>query len=206
MSRDTSLPLFKMLAIAAALVFLITVATGAMQVGQAPGVTGGAVDSTAVFWTGFGTANSTAALVQNTVGCIGFISGPFGGTFSKVSYDVTTADNTASVYDMGISQAVGGAQVCHLGPTVGTTFAPATGIQTMSWAVGCPITRNTKYLVTITSSASVPAAKLGGNLSPTFQTGNTCGSSTGGAIPNPLNTVPTDSYAQGPLPSLALHN
>jgi hypothetical protein len=156
--------------------------------------------------TNFGSANSTAGLVQNTVNCNGFITGAFGGTFTKVSYDVTTADNTANVYDLGVSNATSGALVCHTGPLAGTTLFPATGIQTQSWAASCSLAPNTKYYATLTSSAASPAAKLGGSLYPSFQGGNTCGASTSGTIPNTLATVPADAYSQVPVPALTLHN
>lgn len=155
-----------------------------------------------------GTANSTAALTTNVVNCNGFLSGPFGGTFTKVSYDVTTADNTANVYDLGISNATTGARVCHTGPQAGTVMFPATGISPAGvvWAASCTIQPNTKYLVTLTSSGGTPAGKLGGSLYPSFQGGNTCGSSASGTIPDPLNTIPSDSYSQVPVPALTLHN
>ena len=159
-----------------------------------------------VLYTNSGTANSTAALVQNTVNCNGFVSGPYGIVSTKVSYDVTTADNTANVYDLGISAASGGAQVCHTGPLAGTALFAGIGIANANWAASCTLQPNTKYYVVLTSSAASPAAKLGGSLFPSFQSGNTCGSSASGTIPNPLNTIPADSYAQAPIPALALHN
>ncbi|MGH9505234.1 MAG: hypothetical protein ACRD20_20465 [Terriglobales bacterium] len=170
------------------------------------GSAGSLSPSAPVFWTGFGTGNASGAMAQNTVLCIGFVSGPYGGTYSAVSYDVQTADNTANVYDLGLADATTGARLCHIGPTAGTTLFPATGIRSANWAASCTLAPNTKYLVTATSSAASPAAKLGGNLTPSFQNGNTCGSSASGTIPDPLNTIPSDSYAQAPIPALALHN
>lgn len=162
--------------------------------------------SVPVLWTGFGTGNATVALAQNTVGCTGFVTGAYANTSTKVSFDVSVADNTANSYDLGISNATTGALVCHTGATAGTTLFPATGIITVNWTASCTLAANTKYFVTLTSSAVSPAAKLGANLTPSFQNGNSCGSSTSATIPNPLNTVPADFYAQTPMPALALHN
>src|SRR5204863_2193558 len=49
---------------------------------------------------------------------------PFQVTFTKISYRVATADNTGSLYDVGIYDTTG-ALLANIGATAGTTFCPA---------------------------------------------------------------------------------
>lgn len=158
--------------------------------------------------TASGIANASTVSQQNKVLCSGWQSGPYGGTFSSISYNVNTADNTADLYDIGLAVAATGARVCHTGAVAGTTsFAGAGQVNAATTGGSCVITPNTKYYVTLTSSAASPLAKMGAELAPTFQNSATaCGTSASGVIPDPLTAVPADSWVQGGVPTIALHN
>jgi hypothetical protein len=165
------------------------------QISNPPAVT--------MFQTNIGSANASVAITQNTVACWGFYL-PYSMTTSAFSYDVNTADNTANSYDVAISDAVTGALKAHTGPTAGTSLFSATGAFSASWLA--PVTLSPgKYLIAVTSSSATAAAKFGGTLTPSFQgSASACGSSTSATIPNPLNTVPSDSWINIAVPSFVL--
>jgi hypothetical protein len=157
--------------------------------------------------TATGVANASTLSQQNKVLCSGFTTGAYGGTFTTISYNVNTVDNTANLYDIGIALASSGARTCHTGAIAGTSAFPAAGIITVATTASCVLSANTKYYVTLTSSAASPLAKLGGELTPTFQNSATaCGTSASGVIPDPLTAVPADSWSQGTVPTIAIHN
>lgn len=171
------------------------------------GTAGSLSPSASFVKTAAGIANATTISQQNLVLCSGWQSGPYGGTYNKMSYNVNTPDNTTDLYDIGIAVAATGARVCHTGAIVGTSSFAATGQVNVSTTGNCVITPNTRYFTTLTSSAVSPLAKMGAELAPTFQnTATACGSSASGVIPDPLTAVPADAWTQGGVPTITLHN
>jgi len=124
---------------------------------------------------------------------------------TQVTYDVTTADNTANTYDIGIVNS-SGTVVAHIGSTAGTSFAPSTGWKTLSWTAAATLPAG-KYYVAITTSCSSSCAALEGGNSGTGVTfaGNVSENvTTGGTLPATI-TVPSDSYTASTIPTFALH-
>jgi hypothetical protein len=104
---------------------------------------------------------------QNKINLCSFYL-PYPITISNIGYDVTSADNTPSNYDLGIygPGALGGAAniplVCHTGTTAGTVLAPSTGFKKIA-LTGAPITLQPGYYAwAITSSSVSPTAVFGG--------------------------------------------
>ena len=130
-------------------------------------------------------------------------------TFNKITYIVSTVDNSANTYDIGIYSATGGTLVCHEGSTAGTTFTGAsTGVKTATMTGNCVLVAGTRYVAAMTSSASA-VAKLSGNgsggLTAMTAQAPTGGGTSGGALNSSL-TVPADNYTASVTPIWAFHN
>ncbi len=124
---------------------------------------------------------------------------------AQITYDVTTADNTANTYDIGIMNSAG-TVVAHIGSTAGTTFAPSVGWKTLSWVSSTQLPPG-KYYVALTTSCTTACAVLQGGNSGAGLTyaGNISESvTTGGTLPATI-TVPSDAYTATTLPTLSVH-
>lgn len=150
----------------------------------------------------YGEANATILVTQNNVACWGFYL-PFSITTGTLTYDVNTADNTANVYDIGLYD-TNGARKAHTGPLAGTTLFPGTGIMSVSWTGGSVSLAPGRYYAALTSSAAAPLAKFSGNIQQSFQGAVACGTSSSGTLPDPMTTVPADSWAKPGVPSFTL--
>ncbi|MDP9159463.1 MAG: hypothetical protein M3O09_04445, partial [Acidobacteriota bacterium] len=124
---------------------------------------------------------------------------------TQVTYDVTTVDNTANTYDIGIMNSAG-TVVAHIGATAGTTFAAALGWRTLNWTASAVLPPG-KYYVAITTSCTATCAALeGGNSGANLSfAGNISENvTTGGTLPATI-TVPPDVYTATTIPTFSLH-
>ncbi len=135
---------------------------------------------------------------------------------TSVAYFVTTADNTANDYDIGIACAQtacnagaysAGQIILDIGATAGTTFAPTvTTTYTHNWSQGTKTLQPGKYYVVLTTNCSSSCATISGdgsNFAVTFQNGTTAGTTSGGALAS--FTAPADIWSWGSvLPALAV--
>lgn len=87
---------------------------------------------------------------------------PYSITFTNLRYRLTTADNTANNYDVGIYSISGttATLVGHLGATAGTTFSPSTGVKAISFP-STTLTAGT-YLFAITTNCASSCAVMAG--------------------------------------------
>jgi hypothetical protein len=135
---------------------------------------------------------------------------------TSVAYFVTTADNTANLYDIGIACAQiacnagaysAGQIVLDIGATAGTTFAPTvTTTYTHNWSQGTKTLQPGKYYVVVTTNCSASCATISGDGSSyavTFLNAATAGTTSGGALAS--FTAPADVWSWGSvLPALAV--
>jgi hypothetical protein len=149
------------------------------------------------------TGNSQAATV-NVNKLWGFLL-PYNVTTTEISYYVTTADDTANKYDIGIFNNAG-ILVADLGPTAGTTFAPAKSFETLKWKQGSTTLAAGRYYIGFTTTCTGSAcAQLGA--SPTyvsFAINTSAGSTAGGALSSTI-TPPADVWNTGNQPTIVIH-
>ncbi|MGH9511919.1 MAG: hypothetical protein ACRD2U_07255 [Terriglobales bacterium] len=124
---------------------------------------------------------------------------------TQVTYDVTTADNTANTYDIGIVNSAG-TVVAHIGSTAGTAFAASTGWKTLSWASGAQLPPGKYYAALSTNCTTACAVLEGGNSGAglTYAANIPESVTTGGTLPATI-TVPADAYTVTTIPTFAIH-
>jgi len=170
---------------------------------------GNAVDSglksaSQVPWFTQSTATGTVAFLTsaNVAKLYGVLySGEAALTTTQVVYNVSTADNTANTYDIGLYNTAG-TLVAHLGAKAGTTFAPSTGWKTLSWAASATIKQG-KYYLAITTNCTTSCAVLIGSSTGvgfTFAGGISESVTSGGTLPATI-TIPSDSYTATTVPT-----
>jgi hypothetical protein len=155
------------------------------------------------FSTGGQQTGSTQSAGQNINSLWGFLL-PYSVTTTQVTYNVTTADNTANLYDIGVFNN-SGALIEHIGATAGTTFASATGFHSLSWAEGSKTLAAGRYYLAFTTNCTSGCAAIGaapGFVS--FAINASGGASTAGALPATL-TLPADTWATGNQPTVVVH-
>jgi len=92
---------------------------------------------------------ANATLLWSFVPTISMISS------TKLGYAITTADNTAAIYNAAIFDGATGNIVCQTGAIAGTSFAPATGARNIAWTATCgPILAGKKYYFGTTNVTS----------------------------------------------------
>jgi hypothetical protein len=127
-------------------------------------------------------------------------------TFTKMSYNVTVADSTAHTYGVGFYNAAG-TLICSVS-VPGTTFAPATGIQVLTFS-SCTLTGGQRYYIALTSGTVATATIVAGPDGFIPVVTNAAGVTSGGAL-NSTITVPADNWvipATGSdTPTVSLHN
>jgi trimeric autotransporter adhesin len=129
---------------------------------------------------------------------------PYNVTTTQLTYDITTADNTANNYDLGIYDN-SGHLVLNIGATPGTTFAPSKIFKTMAWAQGSTnLVAGRYYIAFTTSCASACAAVAADTIYVSFAINASAGTSVGGALPTTM-TPPADNWGTGNQPMLVLH-
>ena len=104
-------------------------------------------------------------------------------TVGSFCWFVSTADNTANLYDYGIYDNAGNLKG-HLGATAGTTFSPNNGFQCHATSAGFTLVPG-RYYIAETSNCAATCAQLGGpGAYASFNTNTTVvTTSTGGTLP-----------------------
>jgi hypothetical protein len=178
----------------------ITNAPGSITISAAGG--GGGGTTLPFFATGGERTGSTQAAGHNLNKVWGILL-PYNVTTTEIIYDVTTADNTANDYDIGLYNNAG-TLVLDLGPTPGTTFAPAKGFHTLNWTQGSTsLAPGRYYLAFTTNCASTCAAVAATSAWVSFAIDLSAGASTGGALSSTI-TPPADNWASGIQPTVVV--
>ena len=155
------------------------------------------------FVTGGARTGASQAATQNVATLWGFLL-PYTVTTTQMTYQVTTVDNTANDYDVGIFNASGKLLV-NLGPTPGTTFAASDAFHTLHWAQASAVLEPGEYYLGLTTNCSKTCAQIAaapGNVS--FSINVSAGASTGGALPTTI-TPPAQTWATGNQPTVVIH-
>jgi hypothetical protein len=157
----------------------------------------------AYFATGGASTGASQGAGQNVTALFGFLL-PYNVTSSKITYDVTTADNTANAYDIGLFNNAG-KLIVDLGAAAGTTFAPAAGFRTLSWTQGSTNLPPGRYYLGFTTNCSSSCAAIGAATTyVSFAVNTSAGASTGGALPSTM-TPPADVWDTGNQPTIVIH-
>jgi hypothetical protein len=154
------------------------------------------------FLTGGGRTETSISGQQNVTALWGFLL-PYSVTTTNLIYDVTTADNTANDYDIGIFNDVG-VLVLHLGPTAGTKFAPSAAFHALPWAEAATELVPGRYYLAFTTNCSSQCAAIGAaanNMS--FAVDAAAGASTGGALPSTVK-LPAAGWSSGDQPTIVI--
>jgi len=176
---------------------------------------GGAVlpNSTAIPWLTFshGGSNINFSTAANKAIFTGVIL-DFPKTTTQVSYNVSTADNTANTYDLGVYSGTSGGTCtlqAHIGSTAGTTFASSAGWKTTGWTGSATLQPGRYYLAYTTSCTSSCATLVGDTGGFTFA-GSSGGANSnvsvtaGGTLPATA-TCPVDTYATTSAPNWGIN-
>ncbi len=128
-------------------------------------------------------------------------------TTTQVTYNVSTADNTSNMYDIGVLSS-SGTVVAHIGSTAGTTFAPSTGWKTLNWTTSATLQPG-KYYLAITSNCTSSCAQVYGGSSAGFTfvggSSGTAESVTAGGTLNNGITIPADNPTEATIMSWEIH-
>ena len=156
-----------------------------------------------MFSTGGSQTGVSLSPTQNLTTLWGFLL-PYGVTTSQITFDVTTADNSANTYDIGIFNNSGNL-VLDLGATAGTTFAPSAAFNTLTWTQGSTTLPAGRYYLGFTTNCVSSCAAIGGNGAfVSFAVNASGGASTGGALPATM-TPPADAWNSGNQPTIVMH-
>jgi hypothetical protein len=178
----------------------ITNGPGSVTISAAGG--GGGGPTLPFFATGGERTGATQALTANVTKLWGFLL-PYNVTTTEIIYDIATADNTANDYDIGIFNNSGNL-VVDLGPTPGTTLAPALGFHTLTWTQGTTSLAAGRYYLAITTNCKSACAKIeGATTFVSFAMNASAGASSGGALPSTL-TPPADAWSTGTQPTIVI--
>jgi hypothetical protein len=137
----------------------------------------------------------------------------FPKTTTQVTYLVSSADASASTYDIGIYSGTSGGsctQVAHTGPTPGSIFSPTGTWKTLSWVGGAVTLQPGRYYLAYTTSCTSSCATMGGDGTGMTFAGSTGGANsnvnvtTGGTLPASV-TCPTDTYTTTSMPNWAIN-
>ena len=154
------------------------------------------------FATGGGRTGSAQAATENTTKLWGFLL-PYPVTTTQITYQVTTADNTANEYDIGIYN-TSGTLLVDIGATPGTSFAASTAFHTLLWTQGSTgLAAGEYYLGMTTNCASACAQIAAATGAVSFAVNVSAGASTGGALPSTM-TVPAQAWATGNQPTAVI--
>ncbi len=163
---------------------------------------GGGSPTMPFFATGGQRTGGYQAPVQNFTKLWGFLL-PYAVTTSQVTYDVYTADKTSNTYDLGIYDASGNL-VVNIGPTAGSTFAPAKGFLSRSWTQGSTTIAPGKYYLAMTTNCSSACFNIASSAAfVSFAVNISAGKTTGGALPSSI-TPPADTWGGGLQPTVVI--
>ncbi len=165
--------------------------------------TGSGSTTLPLFVTGGGRTGGLLSATQNINKLWGFLL-PYSVTTTEVTYDVTTLDDTANDYDIGIYSS-SGTLVLDIGPTPGTTFAPSDAFHTMTWIQGSTSLEAGRYYLALTTNCSTHCAQVAAATSNvSFATNISAGASQGGALSSTV-TPPADAWSTGNQPTVVIH-
>jgi len=126
---------------------------------------------------------------------------------SAVAYNVTAADITGNLYDIGIYDGSGSLKA-HTGPIAGST-AMIAGAHNVSWQGGAKILQPGKYYLAIATNCTTGCATLAGDGSTAVVTFLNAGTVATGGTQGTLDssvTPPADTYTWGgSMLSLIVH-
>ncbi len=176
-----------------------------IKIANNPGsITISATESTFPFFvTGGARSVGSQAATENVTKLWGFLL-PYTLTTTQITYQVTTADNTANEYDIGIYNTSGNL-LLDIGAKPGTTFAASDAFHTLSWTQGSTGLAAGQYYLALTTNCASSCAQMGaavGNVS--FAVNVSAGASAAGALPSTI-TVPAQVWASGNQPTVVIH-
>ncbi len=164
--------------------------------------TGSGATALPFFATASGRTGSTIGAGANVNSLWGILL-PYSVTSTEIIYDVTTADNSAHAYDIGLFDNSGNL-VVDLGATPGTTFAPAKGFNTLTWAQGSTSLTAGRYYLGFTTTCTATCAKIAGAVDVvSFIINKSAGASSGGALSTSV-TPPADNWNTGIQPAVVI--
>jgi hypothetical protein len=155
------------------------------------------------FSTGGSQTGMPVSATQNVTTLWGFLL-PYSVTTTQITVEVTTADNTANTYDIGIFNN-SGTLLLDLGAIAGTTFAPLAAFNTLAWTQGSTTLAAGRYYLAFTTNCGSSCAAVGGTQNyVSFAVNASGGASSGGALPSAM-TPPADSWSSGLQPTIVIH-
>jgi hypothetical protein len=179
----------------------ITNAAGKITIAAAGGVGGGGA-ALPFFATASGRTGSTIGAGINLNTLWGFLL-PYNVTSTAITYDVTTADNTAHLYDIGLFDNSGNL-VVDLGPIAGTAFAAKIGFKTLTWTQGSTSLAAGRYYLGFTTNCTATCAKIAAATTVVSHAINkSAGASTGGALSTSI-PPPADVWNTGIQPAVVI--
>jgi hypothetical protein len=176
----------------------ITNSAGAITIASTGGGGGGTLP---FFVTGGARTGSVNGAGINLNKLWGFLL-PYSVTTTEITYDVTTADNTANKYDIGIFDD-SGSRVADLGATAGTIFAPSKGFKTLKWAQGSANLAAGRYYLGLTTNCTTNCAQLAGAAFVSFAANASAGATTGGALSTAVKP-PADAWTAASQPTVVI--
>jgi hypothetical protein len=181
----------------------VTITNAAGKITIAATGSGGGGTALPFFATASGRTGSTIGAGANLNSVWGFLL-PYNVTSTEITYDVTTADNTAHTYDIGLFDN-SGTLVVDLGATAGTIFAPAKGFTTVPWAQGSTTLAAGRYYLGFTTTCTGTCAKIAAATAVvSFIINKSAGASSGGALSTTV-TPPADIWNTGIQPAVVIH-
>lgn len=154
------------------------------------------------FSTGGQQTGTSASAGKNIAALWGFLL-PYSVITGSITYDVTTADNSANAYDIGIFDN-SGALVLDIGATAGTTFAPSVAFRTLAWSQGSKTLPAGRYYLAFTTNCSSNCAAIAATANlVSFAINATGAASSGGDLPASL-TPPADVWNAGSQPTVVI--
>jgi hypothetical protein len=180
----------------------ITNAAGKITIASTGGGGGGGT-ALPFFATASGRTGSTIGAGINLNTLWGFLL-PYNVISTEITYDVTTADDTAHLYDIGLFDNFGNL-VADLGPTAGTAFAAKIGFKTLTWTQGSTsLAAGRYYLGFITNCTAASCAKIAAATAVvSYAINKSAGASTGGALSTSI-TPPADVWNTGIQPAVVI--
>jgi hypothetical protein len=176
----------------------ITNSAGAVTISA----TGGSAATLPFFVTGSQHTGGTLTGTKNVVKLWGFLL-PYNVTTTKVTYDITTADNTANNYDIGIYD-YSGNLLANIGPTPGTTFSPAKAFETLAWSQGSVSLGAGRYYLAVTTNCATTCAKFAATTNfMSFAINASAGATVGGALTS-IVTPPADNWSSSDQPTMVI--
>jgi hypothetical protein len=155
------------------------------------------------FATGGQQTGTSVAAGKNIAALWGFLL-PYNVTTASITYDVTTADNSANAYDIGIFDN-SGVLVLDIGATAGTTFAPSAAFRTLAWSQGSTTLSAGRYYLAFTTNCSTNCAAIAAAANfVSFAINASGGASSGGDLPSSI-TRPADVWNAGSQPTVVIH-